>query len=156
MSFNMGIFTRINEIWGSSGITKIPVFLNMTLCSLTETYWHCEEPVSCIFRIEEFSMWQTIASIQGFTSHCIFLYFSSSCVTKQFYFTVFWNVEWCGLYPRNSSVLKIHAVGPFKMFVTTYPSTQCQISEHPNLKIHGRGKQKSQISNESHMGTEML
>jgi len=42
------------------------------------------------------------------------------------------------------------------MFVTTYPSTQCQIPEHPNLKIHGLGKLKSQISNESHMGTEML
>lgn len=42
------------------------------------------------------------------------------------------------------------------MFKTTYPSTQCQILEHPNLKIHGPGKLKSKISDESRMGTEVL
>ena len=42
------------------------------------------------------------------------------------------------------------------MLLTTYPSTQYQIPEHPNLKIYGLGKLKSQTSNESHTGTEML
>lgn len=42
------------------------------------------------------------------------------------------------------------------MLLTTYPSKQYQTPEHPNLKIHGLGKLKSQISNESRTGTEML
>jgi len=42
------------------------------------------------------------------------------------------------------------------MLLTIYPSAQYQIPEHPNLKIHGLGKLKSQISYESHTGAEML